>query len=208
MTGLSDGGRATGRRNIMPAAAGNGSAGHMNGFLGGLAEKLNSRGLHVRLLDSAGDSAAIVTNPAAPKRGTVHVGNDGLARWDSGAGALNDAPAAKILDHVTSVLRGRRKEPDDRWAVVDGERLRKLRRQHRLTQQELADKAGVSLWTVGSLERRQGGRCRNLTAALLAVGLEAELASLLCDHPGTPASGPVIASSRRRAGRIPRGREL
>jgi hypothetical protein len=43
-------------------------------------------------------------------------------------------------------------------------------------------RAGVSLSTVGSLERRQGGRCRNWTAAL-----EAELASLLGDHAATPA---------------------
>jgi DNA-binding XRE family transcriptional regulator len=191
-------------RDIVPPAAGD--AGHLNGFPGRLAGRLEARGLHVQLVSSAVDGDAIaVTNPSRPGRGTVHVGSDGLVRWDCDAGGLSDAGAAKILDHVTSVLRGRRKGPDDRWAVVDGGRLRQLRRKQGLTQEELAHRAGVSLWTVGSLERRQGGRCRNWTAALLAVALEADLASLLCDHPGTPASGPVIASSRRRADRPPRG---
>jgi DNA-binding XRE family transcriptional regulator len=194
------------RRNIVLPAPGNaGDAGHLNGFLGRLAGKLEARGLHVQLVSSAGDDDAIaVTNPSSPGRGTVHIGSDGLLRWGSDADVLNDASAARILDQVTSVLRGRRKGPDDRWAVVDGGRLRQLRRKQGLTQLELAHRAGVSLSTVGSLERRQGGRCRNWTAALLAVALEADLAGLLCDHPAKPASGPVIASSRRRAGRPPR----
>jgi len=43
----------------------------------------------------------------------------------------------------------------DRWfAVVDGPRLRQLRRQHGLSQAELAGKAGISLSTVTRLERR------------------------------------------------------
>jgi DNA-binding XRE family transcriptional regulator len=196
----------SGRNTVFHAVGNAGDAGHLTGFLGRLAGKLEARGLHVQLVSSTGDGDAIaVTNPSSPGRGTVHVGSDGLVRWGSDADELNDASAARILDQVTSVLRGQRKGPDDRWAVVDGDRLRQLRRKQGLTQLALAHRAGVSLSTVGSLERRQGGRCRNWTAALLAVALGAELASLLCDHPAKPVSGPVIAGGRRRAGRPPRG---
>ena len=45
----------------------------------------------------------------------------------------------------------------DRWfAVLDGVRLRQLRRQHGLSAAELAGKAGVGLLTVTRLERRPG----------------------------------------------------
>jgi DNA-binding XRE family transcriptional regulator len=205
MTRLSAG-RSSERRDSVPPATGNAAgAGHANSLLGGLAGKLQARGLRVQLVSSAAD-AITVTNPAAPGRGTVHVGADGLVSWDSGAGTVNDAGAATILDHVTSVLRGSRADPDDRWAAVDGERLRQLRRQRRLTQLGLAGRAGVSLSTVGALERRRRGRCRNRTAALLAVALETELASLseVTGHAGKPSSGPV-SGSRRRAGRPARG---
>jgi DNA-binding XRE family transcriptional regulator len=77
--------------------------------------------------------------------------------------------------------------PAGRWAVVDGDRLHQLRRQRRLTQQELAGRAGLSRWTICDLERqRRGGRCQNRTAALLAVALEVQLASLC--HDRKPAS--------------------
>ena len=42
-----------------------------------------------------------------------------------------------------------------RWFVaVDGHRLRQLRRQQRLSQEALASRAGISVGTVGQLERQ------------------------------------------------------
>jgi predicted transcriptional regulator len=38
--------------------------------------------------------------------------------------------------------------------VLDGQRLRQLRRQHGLSQQDLVDQAGISLTTVARLERQ------------------------------------------------------
>ena len=56
-----------------------------------------------------------------------------------------------------------------RWTtMLNGTRLRQLRLQHGLSQEALADRAGISLTTVARLERRPYGpaRCRTLAAAL------------------------------------------
>ena len=59
-----------------------------------------------------------------------------------------------------------------RWTtVLDGQRLRQLRRQHGLSQEMLADRAGVSLGTVARLERQSRPPCRCRTVARLAAAL-------------------------------------
>ena len=55
--------------------------------------------------------------------------------------------------------------------ILDGSRLRKLRRQRGLSQEELADQAGVSLTTVVRLERRACAPCRGRTLGRLARAL-------------------------------------
>jgi transcriptional regulator with XRE-family HTH domain len=73
-----------------------------------------------------------------------------------------------------------------RWfAVVDGARLRQLRRQHGLSAAELAGKAGIGLSTVVRLER-QPQRCRTRTLARLAAALGQPSAALT---PSQPPSG-------------------
>ena len=60
----------------------------------------------------------------------------------------------------------------DRWtAVVDGQRLRELRRQQALSQVELAKLAGISAHTVSKLERQPASYCRSRTLARLAGAL-------------------------------------
>jgi transcriptional regulator with XRE-family HTH domain len=60
----------------------------------------------------------------------------------------------------------------DRWtAVVDGQRLRELRRQQALSQAELAKLAGISADTVSKLERQPASCCRSRTLARLAAAL-------------------------------------
>ena len=60
----------------------------------------------------------------------------------------------------------------DRWTtVVDGQRLRELRRERALPQVELARLAGVSAHTVSKLERQQAACCRSRTLARLAAAL-------------------------------------
>jgi DNA-binding XRE family transcriptional regulator len=67
-----------------------------------------------------------------------------------------------------------------RWLVaVDGHRLRQLRREHRLSQQALAGRAGISVGTIGLLERQARARCRGRTLARLAAALGAPPGALL-----------------------------
>jgi transcriptional regulator with XRE-family HTH domain len=62
--------------------------------------------------------------------------------------------------------------PAQRWFVaVDGLRVRQLRRQHRLSQEALASRAGISVGTVGQLERQARPVCRGRTLARLADAL-------------------------------------
>ena len=67
--------------------------------------------------------------------------------------------------------------------VLDGRLLRQLRRQHGLSQEALADRAGISLTTMARLERKPRTPCRTRTLARLAAALG--------EHPGamTPGNG-------------------
>lgn len=59
-----------------------------------------------------------------------------------------------------------------RWTVaVDGRRLRQARRQHGWSQRTLAEAAGISLATIGRLERQERATCRGRTLARLADAL-------------------------------------
>jgi len=71
------------------------------------------------------------------------------------------------------------------WStVIDGHRLRHLRREHGLTQAELAAKAGVSPATVTRLERQPRAYCRGRTLARLATALGEQPATLAhASHP-------------------------
>lgn len=68
--------------------------------------------------------------------------------------------------------------PARSWTtVVDGERLRELRREHGLSQEELAGRAGLSLTTVARLERQSRATCRGRTLARLAAALHEQPAA-------------------------------
>jgi transcriptional regulator with XRE-family HTH domain len=63
-------------------------------------------------------------------------------------------------------------DPGRRWfTVLDGHRLRRLRRQHGLSQEQLADRAGISTATVARLERQLAASCRSRTLGRLAAAL-------------------------------------
>lgn len=75
--------------------------------------------------------------------------------------------------------------PSQRWlTVVDGDRLRQLRRQHHLTQEQLAANAGISTATVARLEQAPHITCRSRTLGRLARALGEDPACL------TPAPPP------------------
>ena len=54
---------------------------------------------------------------------------------------------------------------------IDGQQLRRLRRQASLSQADLAERAGVSVATVARLERKGCSTCRGRTLARLAAAL-------------------------------------
>jgi DNA-binding XRE family transcriptional regulator len=84
----------------------------------------------------------------------------------------------------TSAGRGSSRTPR-RWiTLVDGQRLRALRRQHGLSQEALADQAGISLTTITRLERQPSSPCRTWTLAALAAAL------------GEPTSDMKVAGTR------------
>jgi len=67
---------------------------------------------------------------------------------------------------------------------VDGHRLRQLRRQRGLSQEKLADKAGISPATVARLERQARACCRCRTLARLAAVLGEQPATFAAaNHP-------------------------
>ena len=61
--------------------------------------------------------------------------------------------------------------------ILDGQQLRRLRRQRGLSQEELAAQAGLSVTTVGRLERQASAPCRGRTLGRLARALG--------EHPAT-----------------------
>ncbi len=66
------------------------------------------------------------------------------------------------------------------WTTaLDGPRLRQLRRQRGLSQEQLADQAGLSLTTVTRLERQMPAACRGRTLARLAAALGEDSAALI-----------------------------
>jgi DNA-binding XRE family transcriptional regulator len=84
-------------------------------------------------------------------------------------------PPKRLAEGVQGDAAGREMSQQgsaQRWtAVLDGERLRQLRQQHGLSQEKLADLAGMSLSTVARLERQDRSPCRSWTLGRLAAAL-------------------------------------
>ena len=75
----------------------------------------------------------------------------------------------------------------NRWfTVVDGTRVRHLRRQRGLSPAELAGQAGIGLSTVLRIEHQPGRFCRTRTLARLATALGQPPANLI---PAQPSPG-------------------
>jgi DNA-binding XRE family transcriptional regulator len=87
-------------------------------------------------------------------------------------------PATADPSPAPILASARTTRPAQRWtAILDGERLRHLRRMHGMSQDKLADRAGISAATVARLERQPRPTCRTRTLARLAAALG--------EHPAT-----------------------
>jgi DNA-binding XRE family transcriptional regulator len=80
----------------------------------------------------------------------------------------------RILSAAVRTLRPARPQV----YVLDGQRLRLLRREHGLSQETLAYQAGVSPATVARLERQSRASCRGRTLARLALALGEQAAAI------------------------------
>jgi DNA-binding XRE family transcriptional regulator len=87
-------------------------------------------------------------------------------------------PATTAPSPAPAIASARTTRPAGQWtAVLDGPRLRHLRRLHGLSQEKRADQAGISPATVARLERQPRPSCRTRTLARLAAALG--------EHPAT-----------------------
>jgi anti-sigma regulatory factor (Ser/Thr protein kinase)/DNA-binding XRE family transcriptional regulator len=84
--------------------------------------------------------------------------------------------------------------------VLDGQRLRRARRQHGLSQEKLAHRAGVSLTTVARLERQARSHCHTRTLARLAAGLGEHPSVLAGSQPQARGGTGRAATPLRKTG--------
>jgi DNA-binding XRE family transcriptional regulator len=94
-------------------------------------------------------------------------GRSGL-RWSAG-------DSDQTTNRVQPATKSNRSAPHT--FILDGHRLRHLRRQRGLSQEELADQAGISLTTVARLERQLHAPCRGWTLGRLARALGEDAAT-------------------------------
>ena len=127
----------------------------------------------------------------------VEVSDDGGPwHWPDGTDDQHHGRGLAIVSHLATAW-GPAGTPDTGWTVwytvncppvsltrrwttvIDGHRLRQLRRERYLSQSELAGKAGVSPATVARLEKHPQVSCRSRTLSRLAAALAEDRTSLV-----------------------------
>ena len=81
------------------------------------------------------------------------------------------------------------------------EQIGKIRLVRNLTQEQVAVKAGVSLKTIGRLERGQGSSLDTFIRVMIALGLQSNLMSLLPDPDIRPIERVTERGSERQRAR-------
>ncbi len=126
-----------------------------------------------RLLTASGPSLAM---PAGSAQGR-------LSEPVSSQPSLPGIPLAPVLASGNSIAT----QP---WTtVLDGQRLRQLRRQRGLSQEGLAERAGISLTTIARLERQPRASCRCRTLGRLAAALGEQPTTIAHHEPDHRAAG-------------------
>lgn len=90
--------------------------------------------------------------------------------------------ADQDIDWAPSATQCARPAPPDTF-ILDGHLLRQLRRQRGLSQEELADQAGISLTTVARLERQLRAPCRGWTLGRLARAVGEDPTTMTLPRP-------------------------
>ena len=135
--------------------------------------QLHGSRLRVEVTDQGGPWIAHPSDPAGLHgRGLVI-----LSRLAHTWGRIGNPSAGwtawfEMASALTTSVPQANEGTDQRWiSVVNGHTLRRLRRQHGLSQEQLATKAGLSLATVARLERKPWSTCRSRTVARLAAAI-------------------------------------
>ena len=116
-------------------------------------------------------------------------------------------------DSLASAGSGRPARPQT--TILDGQRLRQLRRERGMSQEKLADRAGMSLTTVARLEGQARASCRGRTLGRLAAALGEHPAAIAYPEPdrGRPTLGPsapaplLAVTNTSPPAHAPRGRD-
>ena len=78
------------------------------------------------------------------------------------------------------------------------ERLRDIRLSRNMTQQQIAQEAGVSLRTIGRMENGEGVSLNTFIRVLAALGIHQNLETLLPDHTVRPMERIALSGSERK----------
>jgi transcriptional regulator with XRE-family HTH domain len=88
-----------------------------------------------------------------------------------------------------------------------GEQVRTIRLSRNITQEHLANEAGLSLWTISNLERGQGVSLDTFIRVLIALGIQQNLAALLPDPTIRPMERIDITGAERQRARPEKSEE-
>jgi transcriptional regulator with XRE-family HTH domain len=91
--------------------------------------------------------------------------------------------AGRIMTAIDRSQQHRLRQARPWITVADGPKLRQLRRQQGLSQEKLADRAGMSVATVARLELQPRATCRGRTLARLAAALGEQPSALAAPTP-------------------------
>jgi DNA-binding XRE family transcriptional regulator len=112
-----------------------------------------------------------------------------LSAVDSPAVVIPDLPEIPALLAESALSSAGGAVQCQRWhAAIDAGQLRQIRLQRGLSQERLAWKAGVSLTTIGKLERRRQASCHVRTLALIAAALDVAPGTLVLGNGAQPVS--------------------
>lgn len=81
------------------------------------------------------------------------------------------------------------------------EQTRRIRLSRNITQKQLANEAGLSLWTISNLERGEGVSLDTFIRVLIALGVQQNLAVLLPDPTIRPMEQIGLTGTERQRAR-------
>ena len=146
--------------------------------------QMSARGLRVEVLDQGGSwtwptppdeqhgRGLLIVSKLSGAWGRTGSSEDGWTTWFEMPLQTNSHGASAAANLRPSPAPTSTSRPPYLWtSFLDGRQLRHLRRECSMSQEQLAEAAGISTATVGRLERQPRASCRGRTLARLAAAL-------------------------------------